>query len=223
MTLSLTQAKARIDTILSTYQAVSATSTGLLTDKLTSGKVYEAWVLSIVLDKLRTDEGFNITLVGGNKVHLKSSPGPINRSYPHFRLQRVGSPHLEAWTDVQFITFSYSHRKARAAPGPGDHHELDIIVVPVGVTGRPGHDKIMMGVECKNTGFEKHMMRAALGIRRELSLLADPAPTSFHTWPRSTVPARPPSVFMVYSTDPRVTQYNDAGQVFGIDFVCEPM
>jgi hypothetical protein len=221
--LSLSQAKARIDAILATYATLSASPTSLLTGTMTSGKVYEAWVLTVVLEKLRTVEAYTVTLVGGTKVTLKSSPGPVNRSYPHFRLRRVGSSDREVWTDVEFTTLSHSRRPHGPAPGSGDYHELDIVVVDAGVNGRPSHDEIRMGVECKNTGFEKQMMRAALGIRRELSLLSNLTPTIFKTWPRTTVPADPPSVYVVYSTDPRVTQYNAAGQVFGVDFICEPM
>jgi len=220
--LSLPDAKDRISTILSAYKAVSGTSRDLLTSTMTSGKVYEAWVLTHVLEMLRTQEGYDVTLVGGDKVRLKSSPGPINRSYAHFRLRRDNSPGLEVWTDVEFMTLSSSLRSG-AVPGPGDYHEIDILVVAEGATSRPGHDQVLLGVECKNTGFEKDMMRAALGVRRELSFLTEPAPTIFHSWPRSTVPAYPSSVYAVYSNDPGVAKYDEAGKVFGVDFIYETM
>lgn len=226
MSLSLEDAKKQIDLILAQYASASAGWTGsLLTNTLTSGKVYEAWVLSLVLEKLHTIEDYEITLVGGTYVTLKSSGGPINRRYPHFRLSRSGEQDLEVWTDIQFLTLSYARRAKYGTPGvgPGDHHELDIVAVPAGTSGRPGHDKIVIGVECKNTGFEKYMMRAALGVRRELSLLSPEIPTRFRYWPHPWVPANPPSMLMVYSTDSSVTQYAAAGDVFGVDFLHEGM
>lgn len=67
------------------------------------------------------------------------------------------------------------------------------------------------------------MMRAAFGVRHELSYLREPRPTSFSMWPRRDVAADPASVFAVYSTDPIVAEYDKAGQVFGVDFIHEPM
>jgi hypothetical protein len=52
------------------------------------GKLYEAHVLSRVVEHLVVDEGYTLTLVGGSKIQLKSSPGPINRNYPRIELRR---------------------------------------------------------------------------------------------------------------------------------------
>ena len=223
MPLSLDEAKVRINSILANYQIASVNPATVLAGKLISGKVYEAWVLSIVLERLRLEEWYDVTLIGSDYVRLRSSPGLINRRYMHFVLSKSASPTLEVWTDIQFLTLGRSLRSPTAPIGPGDHHELDIVIVPAGTTGRPRHDQVRLGVECKNTGFEKYMMRAALGVRRELSYLDSANRTSFSSWPRSTVPAKPPSVLMVYSTDPKVAQYDEAGQVFGIDFIHDPM
>lgn len=73
------------------------------------------------------------------------------------------------------------------------------------------------------TSFAKSMWRAALGVRRELSLLVPEIDTDFQMWPRKKVPAQPPSVFMVFSTDPAVTQYARAGEFFGVDVAHSPM
>ncbi|MFC8190366.1 hypothetical protein ACFUMH_01750 [Cellulomonas sp. NPDC057328] len=222
MSLTLAEAKKRIDRILSTY-AASTTSVSLLSDSLTAGKVYEAWVLSVVLERLRDDEGYNVQLVNGTQVHLKSSPGPINASYPHFLLRAPGRSSLDVWTDVEFATLSHKRRGEPGPPSSAFRHELDICVVPRGTSGYPSHDAVLLGVECKNTSFEKVMARAALGVRRELSLLCHPRATHFDRWPRALVPADPPSVLMVYATDPKVTTYQEAGEVFGVGFYHEPM
>jgi hypothetical protein len=222
MSLSLADAKTKVDAILAKYAAVS-TPTSVVAPSLTSGKMYEAWVLAIVLERLEVVEGFTVQLVGSSKVHLKSSPGPINRSYPRFELLQGGVPVFEVWTDVEFTTLSYAVSHSSGKPSPAHRHELDLVVVPVGIHGYPPHDQIAIGVECKNTPFSKAMARAALGVRRELSLLSGPMATPFSAWPASHVPANPPSVLLVYSTHPAVEDYNAAGSIFGVRFVEEPM
>lgn len=168
------------------------------------------------------DEGYSLILVGGTKFQLKSSPGPINRSYPRIELRRSDNPIAELWTDVEFLSMSYCMGGASNLT-KGDYHELDILVVGAGTTGRPRHDQIWLGVECKNTGYEKGLLKEILGIRRELSLLTDWQPTKFARWPRASVRATPPSCLLVYSTDEDVADYSAPGNTFGIDFIHEAM
>ncbi len=218
MPLTLDQAKARVDAIFAAYASASTSSTpSLLPANLTDGKMYEAWVLSVILEKLHLIEGYDIQLVNSSKVVLKTSGGPINPAYPHFVLSSAGLLVAEVWTDVEFVTMSHQ-RRGSPPISPADYHELDIVVVPIGTTGRPRHDEVLFAIECKHSAFTKAMARAALGVRRELSLLTDTTETVFSVWPRSAVPAHPPSVFSVYSSDPGVAAHDDAGQVFGVDF-----
>ncbi len=207
-----------IDAILASFGA----SKSLLPAADASGKLYEAFVLGRVLQGLSDFEGFRFKFVNGPKLVLKSSPGPINRAYPSFE-GTDGSRKIAIWTDVEFATFSYAQRGGGGTPRGGDMHELDIVVVGHDVEGYPAHHEVLWGVECKHTRFQKSMARGALGVRRELSLLTDAEPTYFRTWPEVRVPAQPPSVVSVYSTSPAVLNYLDAGRVFGIDFVHEPL
>ncbi|MGO4362276.1 hypothetical protein [Terrabacter sp. RAF57] len=222
MSLTLEGVIAKVNEIFATYDS-SSSVVSLVGEDWKAGKVYEAWIMTLLLDRLENIEGFAATLVGGTKVHLKSSPGPINGSYPHFKLVRRGGPQLDVWTDVEFATLSYSISGKSGKPGQAHRHELDIVVVHDGVSGYPGHQDIVLGVECKNTGFQKQMARAALGVRRELSLLSSNQPTPFTSWPAGVVPADPPSVLLVYSTDSNVDGYNEAGSIFGVKFLYEPM
>lgn len=226
MSLTLAEAIAKVNRVFAAYGTTSS-SGSLVPAGWLEGKVYEAWVLTIVLERLRAIEGFKVTLVGGSKVHLKSSGGPINFDYPRFVLTRPGTPALEVWTDVEFSSMSFamaqSNGVAGSHPGKPHKHELDIVVVPAGTSGYPAFEEIVIGVECKNTAFHKSMARAALGVRRELSLLHRDTPTYFAAWPRSVVPARPASILLVFATDPAVTDYNDAGGFYGVDFLHEPM
>lgn len=190
----------------------------LLPTIVTAGKLYEAYILGIVAEHLTRDEGYNLTLKNGNQIALKSSPGPINRSYPMIEVRRSGSCVAEIWTDVEFLSLSAS-RSGGTGMNRGDYHELDIMMVDAGQNGRPAHDRVWLGVECKNTGYNKGLLKEILGVRRELSYLQDPKSTRFRRWPRSSVPADPNSCLLVYATDKAVLEYQDPGQVFGIDFI----
>jgi len=216
--------KARIEAAIRRFaEASSSNAYDLVPQSLTSGKLYEAHVLSIVIENLSTQENMQIILVNSQFIPLKSSPGPINRKYPHFELRRNRDLVAELWTDVEFTSLSYNQRGASSSVQRGDYHELDIVVCDSGVNGRPFHSQIWLGVECKNTGYTKGLLKEILGIRRELSLLQNPRPTRFSNWPRTQVPADPPSCLMVFSTDSTVTEYAGPGSVFGIDFNHEPI
>jgi hypothetical protein len=181
-------------------------------------------VLCDVLQKLRDEEGYDIVLRESNKLVLKTGGGPINAQFPHFEASAYGRRPLAIWTDIFFLTLSHYRRGAPNPPVDGDYHELDIVVVPAGTTGRPRHDQVLIGVECKDVGgYDKELLRGILGIRRELSYLQDSRSTSFAHWPRSTVYAYPPSCLLVYSTSSSVTKYDATGDIFSIDFVHRPV
>ena len=200
-----------------------ALAAGLVPASITDGKLYEAHVLSKVLEKLDVTEKMALTLVGGTNIKLKSSHGPINFAYPHVELNRNGTHVADLWTDVEFLSLSYCSNAGSSPPTKGHYHELDLIVVQSGASGRPKCDEIWLGVECKNTTYQKGLLKEILGIRRELSFLQNPTKTSFNSWPRTHVPANPPSCLMVYSTDIAVAQYSAPGTMFGIDFVYESL
>ncbi len=194
----------------------------LIPKSLTDGKIYEAYIVAIIAEKLSLEEGFSLTLVNSNNLQLKSSPGPINRRYPCIQLRKDSLILAEMWTDVEYLTLSHNN-SYRSSPNRGDYHELDIVVVEPGLTGRPSHEQVWLGVECKNVQYEKGLLKEILGVRRELSLLRIDSPTRFTTWPRSMVPAEPPSCLLVYSSSPQILDYADPGVVFGIDFYHEPL
>jgi hypothetical protein len=223
--LSLEDARRRIDRILAGYQRVAgASGRSVLPPAVTAGKTYEAWVLCRVLQHLHHDEGYDITLQESNMVRLKSAPGPINRGYAHFQLTRADGEDLEVWTDVEFLALSACSRSVPSMLADRcDYHELDVVVVPTGAQGRPDVNAVRVGVECKNLAYQKDMLRALLGVRRELSLLSEETPTRFRSWPRTTVPANPPSCLLAYGTDPQILEYAPPGELFGIDFIYEPL
>jgi hypothetical protein len=218
--------KKRIEALLRKFVAASSQSaySSVIPTSMTAGKLYEAHVLSRVIEALATQEGYSIRLINSTFLPLKSAPGPINRSYAYFELHRSGNLRAEIWTDVEFLSLSCGQRGKRYSPDLGDYHELDIIVSSPGLSGRPQHSDIWLGVECKNTGtYGKNLLKEILGIRRELSLLTNEQSTRFANWPRNTVPANPPSCLMVYTTDSSIASYSGPGETFGIDFVYEPI
>lgn len=199
MPLTPSQAKAQITDFVQKLGASRIAARGLTEGWTSAGKVYEAWCLTQVLREIALREGMTATLVGGTKVKLKASPGPINPSYPHFELRRLGRVVAELWTDIEFTTLS------TAISGSQSCHELDIVVVDPGTTGHPSIHQLWLGVECKHWAkYEKHLVREALGVRRELSFLTDDVATKFPNW-IGAVPATPSSAFVVYATDPMVT------------------
>ena len=214
--------KRRIEKAIQNYSTASSTKAfGLVPQSLTIGILYEAHVLSIVIEKLAMEENYQITLKNSCFIALKSSPGPINRSYPYFQLKRDQSVVAEIWTDIEFISLSYDRRHTDRPIQKGDYHELDIVVTDRGVKDRPQHSQIWLGVECKYSDYKKSFLKEILGIRRELSLLSSSRKTRFARWPRTLVPAEPNSCLMVYSKDVRVLNYDSPGEVYGIDFCHE--
>jgi hypothetical protein len=197
----------------------------LLPKSITAGKLYEAYILGVVARDLTTKEGLRLRLVNGRKIALKSSPGPINTGYPHIRVFRHNTHVANLWTDVEFtsLSFSLAGGGRHARPNHGQYHELDIVMTPALASGRPAAEEIWLGVECKNTGYSKSLLREILGVRRELSYFSGPVPSNFNNWPRAHVPARPPSCLLVYSTDSQVTVYSSPGETFGIEFLHVPL
>lgn len=189
---------------------------------LTDGKMYEAFILAVVAGQLATREGLSLRLANGHFLQLKSGHGPINRLYPCIEAYRGESLWGEIWTDVEFLTLSYA-QASRSNLTKGDFHELDILMVTPGASDRPRNDQILLGVECKNLSYDKRLLKEILGIRRELSLLQNERKTAFSSWPRTAVPAEPPSCLLVYSSSPEVLEYANPGEVFGIDFYHEAL
>ena len=204
------------------FPAATSAELDLVPKSLTDGKLYEAFIVAVLSAKLVIEESLDLTLVNGNHVQLKSSPGPINRDYPYIQVSRAGSTVAELWTDIEYLTLSFA-MSSRMLPNKGDYHELDIVVVDPGPSGRPPHDKIWLGVECKNVEYRKGLLKEILGVRRELSLLQNERETRFNTWPRQTVPAEPAPCLLVYSSKTEVLEYSDPGNAFGIDFFHEPL
>jgi hypothetical protein len=223
--VSLAETRRLVDAMFNAYpRAKSNAGSSVLSPKLVKGKVYEAWVLAAVLEHLRIDEGYSVVLRGGSSyLCLRASGGPISEAYPHFELSGGNGPDLEVWTDIEFLALGY-HLAGKGHITRGDIHELDVVVVRKGATAFPDHRELLIGVECKATPFAKHMFRAVIGVRRELSLLTHTGPHGeFRHWPGPVHHSDPASSVLVFSTSSMVTDYRDAGEPFDVQFFHEPI
>lgn len=216
--LNKSNAKARIKSILGQFKKLTVSDSAGL-DEMSEGKIYELYVLGRLLTELKT-RGFTIRLVGSN-IQFKSAPGLIKMSDPHFEVYASGSalPNFKIYTDIEFRTLgadlSGSNEKC-------SYHEVDIAVVEPAAIGRPAYKQIALAVECKaHANFTKGLVKQALGIRRELSLLTDNQPSvlsTYQTHGHESVPARPASEFWFVYIDPKGDEYKTCPSAFGVTF-----
>lgn len=209
--------KEQITTTLQAHTGVSPARTlSLLPTKSLQGKLYEADVLATICERLVTQEGLRVSLVGGRILTLRQKGGQINRAYPYFQVWNGTTLFGELFTDIYFATLSYQMRGAPARKTNGDYHELDIALLKPNQTGYPQQTEVMLAVECKNTSIKKSIIRELLGFRRELSFLQGARPTNFSAWPTNITPSNPNSVHMLYCSDNRISRYINNCLQFGI-------
>jgi hypothetical protein len=219
---------AEIQSIFGAYRAAQPNDPADLA-VLTDGKLYELFVLSDLLTDL-SNRGFTLTFVGStpppgaaaashSTLKFKASPGQIKTSDSHFEVRSPGSSTADyrIFVNIEFDTLG--HRQ-QAATDYSRRHELDIIVTTASM-GYPAHDEIALGVECKAVAnFYKGLIKEALGVRRELSLLQTPSASTLSSAggrPLIYVAADPPSEFRLAFIDPKGSNYAQSPSVFGIE------
>ncbi len=185
---------------------------------LSDGKLYELFVLSEVLKKLRT-RGFQISFVG-TVLKFKAGPGMLKLCDPHFELHHPATSTVDwrVFVDIEFITLGSTHT---AAKDSSRCHEIDIVVTNA-TNGYPNYDEIALGVECKSTPkFKKALLKEALGLRRELSYLHGPRPSILsQAGVKSTlVNANPPSEYWLVNPDAKVLNYRQSPATFSIELL----
>lgn len=195
----------------------------VIKDDEKAGKLYEAYILASICRSLKKEEGLRLELSVGEKVYLKRGTGPINRTYPCIEAYRGDDLVAEIWTDVCFISQSYlytpKHKKSNP-PQYGDYHELDILMVEPNLNYYPQPGQIWLGVECKNTGMRKGILKEILGVRRELSFITkEEIRTKFNKWPQTKARSNPASCLMLYSSDKAIENYHNSGDFYDIKFI----
>lgn len=186
------------------------------------GKVYELYVLTLVIKYLR-GLGYIVSFSHPRgAVQFKSSPGLLKASDPHFAVSIPGSrPSFDIYVDVEFQTFGRSLGASTGTPDLSGHHEIDIGVFTHGLNNvRPAHSDVALAVECKAVvSLPKAVIRGMLGLRRELSLLCSHRPSILADTVGSSVtcvPANPASEVWLVTTDGNVSMYSNSPGAFGI-------
>ncbi len=220
MSTKLTEAEAiaEIDAILSDFAGIAPPKLRPTT-KLVGGKLYELYVLARALQELAS-RGWYIYF-RGSEVKFRASPGDIHTGDPHFEIQSSasGAVEFEVHTDVQVMTLGFALKRVNDRSG---YHEIDIVAVRAGTTGKPRHDQIALGIECKsNAEFSKAHVREVLGRRRELSMYTGVD----HLVPLArnavvSVKVDPPSEYWLRYIDSKGDNYSESPAVFGVDLQC---
>ena len=215
----------KIEAIFSTYKKLEAADTTHL-QGLDKGKLYELYVLSDLVCDLKR-RGCKLAFQGTSIV-FKAAPGKIKAADPHFLVTAPDLSMSRIFVDIEFITMGTSHPYL-AKWARSDHssrHELDLVVVNTR-NPYPRFDEVLLGVECKSqASFRKDVVREALGIRRELSMLVPDKPSRLSkagAFPVVEVPANPASEFWLAYDDPKGNDYSASPSQFGISFRYIPL
>lgn len=214
------QAISSINKIFSQYRSLLPEDHKTL-NALKYGKVYELYVLAELLKDLQ-NRGFVIQLASGTTLKFKGSPGKVNPNETHFRVTAPNTPHRsEFWV---FVNIEFQTLGSTLTPIADNSrlHELDIAVTSTECSPYPDISEIAMGIECKSTaaGFEKSLVREALGLRRELSFLGPPQRSLLSipgTKRHVSVPACPPIELWLAYCDPKGNKYKGSPAVFGVE------
>lgn len=171
------------------------------------GKAYE---LRVLLKLLRTLDGAGYKLKCTPKkagvLTFGGAPCKANNPRHDFVCAYSRTEALEVRVSVQVTTLSHSW-KGSATVAAADRHEIDVGVYrPITDNRFAVFTELVFGASCKTGTWHKAYVREALGMRRELGLLA-PATTSSAPWFAATVACNPPAPFALYASDARSSAY----------------
>lgn len=205
----------KIKSTFAAYRAVAKKDSKLMS-ALSAGKLYELYVLSELLRDLTT-RGMRVAFQG-TSLKFKAAPGHVDPADPHFVVLAPDGTHFFIFVDIEFLTLG---RHRAMASDLSDRHELDIVVIRNSHIPVPTFSDIALAVECKCVAkFSKRIIKETLGVRRELSVLAGPAPSMLTTARASRsvyVNASPPSEFWLAYIDAAGNNYSRSPSAFSIE------
>lgn len=208
--LHIDRAAAEIDAIVDTLLVWEASTLTPLMDE----KAYQAWVLAYMLQQLHSREGFRFWAADHNPPTLKQRPRALDDQEPCF-VGRSDDRAIAVWTDIMYTPDS----RKPLGPVLDDQYSLDVVVTPVTTHHRSRHPhEVLWAVNCTPTSLTETTVQNALNLRHDLSALAAPTTTMFSHWPATEMPANPPSIITVCSSDPATARYYKSGKLFGIQF-----
>jgi len=181
------------------------------------GKAFELKVLARLLSDLRLHR-YTLTCTPKAKNHLTFGGAPCRpNGAGHDCIHvRKGTENYEFWVSVQFTTLSYGLGAKGLSPTHSDLHEIDVgLFEPLTGPAYPSLKQVAFAASCKAGAWSKMFAREALGLRRELGLLAEPV-TSRATWFVDAVPASPAIPLALFSGDPNCTTYRGSLEKLGL-------
>lgn len=226
MTYSASKAESKIKKFFKNHYSTIKRKIFLPKDE---GKVYEIYCVTKLLDWLESRYDVTIQYCGKGKMKFKAGGGPINRKYPYFKIIDNCTHNVaELHTDIEVMTLG-SHIYTGQKRDLSFMHEVDIVLIKAGVKcgDMPTHKQLLLGIECKASAkLRKSVFREVLGIRRELSFLHPSSVAKIDKIfklrntaksNKSCVPARPKSLYWLYTIDSNSRRYIISPQQFGIE------
>lgn len=203
----------------------AASARGLLGGAILYDKAYELSCLTETMKALRVHmPGVSFVLRGGPALTFRTKGGPIVRgAWAFIELVEQGDVEAELWVDIECTALSaWRERKSMTTPSYGLAHELDIVLVAPGTSGRPTPDMLHIVVEAKHRPFNKALLKELLGVRRETAFKGDDL-NLFAWWiAGATIPATPPCGLVLFCSNASVIRYTDPARYWGIKMVYHP-
>lgn len=197
-------------------------------------RIYELRCLIELIDGLkRRRHSLRFILSTGGTLVLRANGGPIDRADPHIkvyddaRFRLIQPIEAEIWTNIEFWALS-DVRPGRAPPTGGKPygraHELDIVLLRPGCSGRPAPADIFVGVEAKHRPYGKGLLKELLGVRREMTFISRRfARRNLWTWWTARIEVHPASGLVAYCAYPGITNYRQPAAFYGLHMVHLPL
>ncbi|MDB5470143.1 MAG: hypothetical protein JWR84_1703 [Caulobacter sp.] len=207
----------------------SAAAGGLIGQSTGQDKLYELKALLETMDRLPGRVWKSFHLIGASSPRFRYKGGKIIRhQWPHIQMRIAGQPYAELWNNIEFASLSaIDEGRQPGYPTYADTHELDIIVTKIGQPdGYPRYDELKFGVEVKDRPYNKELLKALLGVRREMAYVFSghgPAGVCpFAWWPMHGPGAVPDSALVAFASGGDITKYDGPEARFGLKMVHLP-
>lgn len=207
----------------------SAAAGGLIGQSTAQDKLYELKALLETMDRLPGGVSKSFHLIGAGSPRFRYKGGRIVRAqWPHIQMRIGGRPYAELWNNIEFASLSaIDEGRQPGYPTFGDTHELDVIVTKIGQPdGYPRYDELKFGVEVKDRPYNKELLKALLGVRREMAyVFSGPGAAAvcpFAWWPMRGPGAVPNSALVAFASGGDITKYVGPETRFGLKMIHLP-
>jgi hypothetical protein len=207
----------------------AAVGASLVGQSKAQDKLYELKALLETMDLLPGGAAKSFHLVGAASPRFRYKGGRIVRNqWPHIQMRIANQPYAELWNNIEFASLSaIDEHRTPGYPTYGDTHELDIVVTRIGQPdGYPPYADIEFGVEVKDRPYNKELLKALLGVRREMAYVYSgppPAGVCRHAWWSIQGPgAVPDSALVAFASGGEITKYDGPEVRFGLKMIHLP-